>query len=76
MSKLTPAVREALMTLVGGPLPRNTFNPGVNRSMEGQGLVNTVGMPSPYANSKGKLIEHQVINQNGLDALHNRTKDE
>jgi hypothetical protein len=67
--KITPAVRDALATLVGGPQPSNAFNPGVNRSMEKLNLVNTVGRPSPYQNSKGKLIEHQVINKNGMAAL-------
>jgi hypothetical protein len=37
--------------------------------MEGLGLVDTVGRPSPYQNSTGKIIEHQSINKSGRLAL-------
>ena len=67
--KVTPAVREALAMLELGELPRNRFNPGVNRSLEKLGLVDTVARPSPYASSRGRQIEHQAINASGRAAL-------
>lgn len=69
---LTPHALQALVALMDGPKPCQTFNPGVvNRLLRGE-LVESVARPSPYKTHAGRSIEHLQLTAAGREEATRR----
>ncbi len=69
---LKPGTIKAMRTLLDGPQPRNSFNPGTADRMERGDYVESVQLPSPYAVHKGAPISFLKLTDAGRAALKER----
>lgn len=71
---MTPVAWSALESLLSGPAPVQSFNPGVRDRFyrEEVPVVETVDLPSPFKTHKGREIPHFRLTDHGKKLLSER----
>lgn len=66
---LTAVALSVLAQLQRGPLPAQCVNPGLGNRLERGGLVDIVGIRSPFKSHKGRKLAHYQITDAGRALL-------
>lgn len=66
---LSRYAKDVLISLNVEDRPRQEINPGCAGMLEGMGLIRVVSAASPYAASRGQMIQWSRITQRGREYL-------